>query len=694
MKYFRDGEYELASDIFFELVDSDNNNHKAWNSLGVCLTKLEDYNQAAECFRNAVTLCPENQIYKKNLDGVEKKIPDVLPAYYEFKVFHELKRVIKKIRTDSTDFACLILSIFLLGLFIIAPLIGALKDSPARNIIGLCAALFFGFFMVSFFVRNLVLLGVRVKHLIMGIAVIAIVILPVFYLLNYPIVEYVQPMNSTANLDSYKSTIPLPMSNSGNGGASEYADGKNSISSSDEFIKNCSNPIADFRYQILDYDPYQISFYDTSDTLFSQISTSTWDFGDNTTSQEKKTIHTYAGSPRKYLVNLTVGNECGKVHSTQKYIDPNCSNLSPAMVEYPLIGNAPLQVTFTDISKPISQITLWRWIFGDGESFVTSDPSQRNVTHTYTQIGKYYASLIVENGCKQTFIATNVITVLGSGSISGNIWSDKNGDGIHNNDETNLTGWQVVLEELQGNEWVPYQIMNTDSTGDYWFSISHTGSTYRVRELLPDPGSWQIINGSNHILPNISESLPMYEQRVVYTVNFGNKEVKQERFHEVSLLTSRSGNISPGGKISWTQIENEGIATINGSTHPLKEGDICEISYLIPNNESSISIAGGMVISELPNVSFSVNQKIKSEGSCNQIIVPKMMNYDSTIQLTIEPEKSAYTYLLWDGMSIPINWKQKVILNALIPTGEQKMKLKIIPDQIFFSGRASSYELI
>ncbi|MDD4137941.1 MAG: PKD domain-containing protein, partial [Methanoregula sp.] len=61
-----------------------------------------------------------------------------------------------------------------------------------------------------------------------------------------------------------------------------------------------------------------------------------------------------------------------------------------------IVGGVPLAVQFTDLST-VSSPTEWNWSFGDGSSFVTSDPARKNAGHTYLAPGTYTVSLNVTN---------------------------------------------------------------------------------------------------------------------------------------------------------------------------------------------------------------------------------------------------------------------------------------------------------
>lgn len=73
MALFKSAQYRAAAEQFALVTEEDENNHKAWNALGICLSKVGNYDQAATCFDNAVTLAPDNATYKKNRAGNEKK---------------------------------------------------------------------------------------------------------------------------------------------------------------------------------------------------------------------------------------------------------------------------------------------------------------------------------------------------------------------------------------------------------------------------------------------------------------------------------------------------------------------------------------------------------------------------------------------------------------------------------------------
>lgn len=75
LKLFRDGDFVGASREFQKAVEQDENNAKAWNALGICFSKLGEYENAGTCYDNALMLDPGNTTYEKNLDKNNQKIP-------------------------------------------------------------------------------------------------------------------------------------------------------------------------------------------------------------------------------------------------------------------------------------------------------------------------------------------------------------------------------------------------------------------------------------------------------------------------------------------------------------------------------------------------------------------------------------------------------------------------------------------
>lgn len=66
MQYYREGKYKSAQDVFHQLVEEFEEDHKSWNALGVTCSQLGDNDTAEVCFNNALFLSPDTERYAKN----------------------------------------------------------------------------------------------------------------------------------------------------------------------------------------------------------------------------------------------------------------------------------------------------------------------------------------------------------------------------------------------------------------------------------------------------------------------------------------------------------------------------------------------------------------------------------------------------------------------------------------------------
>jgi PKD repeat protein len=112
-----------------------------------------------------------------------------------------------------------------------------------------------------------------------------------------------------------------------------------------------------------------------------------WDFGDNTTSNERNPTHRYA-VPGSYDVNLTVTRGSDRDSSTHVV---NVGGVPITdFVGTPRSGNIGELITFTDRTE--NHPTEWSWEFGD--TATSADP---NPTHSYQLKGIYTVSLTAKN---------------------------------------------------------------------------------------------------------------------------------------------------------------------------------------------------------------------------------------------------------------------------------------------------------
>jgi PKD repeat protein len=113
---------------------------------------------------------------------------------------------------------------------------------------------------------------------------------------------------------------------------------------------------------------------------------------------------------------MMAGGRNGKVtcYSGGENATPHPTNITAEFTASPLIGTAPLLVSFTDLSvAENTTITTWQWDFNtDG----TIDSTTQNPSWTYPDAGTYTVSLRVSDGhISDTETKENYITVLPPG---------------------------------------------------------------------------------------------------------------------------------------------------------------------------------------------------------------------------------------------------------------------------------------
>lgn len=74
MKLFKAKRYEDAANAFKEATEQNDQDHASWNGLGICLSKLGNYETAGICFDNALVIAPGKETYQKNRDKNAEKI--------------------------------------------------------------------------------------------------------------------------------------------------------------------------------------------------------------------------------------------------------------------------------------------------------------------------------------------------------------------------------------------------------------------------------------------------------------------------------------------------------------------------------------------------------------------------------------------------------------------------------------------
>jgi PKD repeat protein len=138
--------------------------------------------------------------------------------------------------------------------------------------------------------------------------------------------------------------------------------------------------------------PLKVQFTDSSTPPPQEWN---WSFGDGNVSPDQNTNNTYYKNGN-YTVNLTVkinGLYYTKIFPDYITVAPQAPNAS--FISFVKNGTAPLFIQFNDTSS--NYPTSWDWNFGDGSMFNTTDPSQKNQSHTFRTVKLYNVTLNASN---------------------------------------------------------------------------------------------------------------------------------------------------------------------------------------------------------------------------------------------------------------------------------------------------------
>jgi gliding motility-associated-like protein len=154
-------------------------------------------------------------------------------------------------------------------------------------------------------------------------------------------------------------------------------------------LRIATNVEAKFETPVAGCAPYLATFNNT--TLAGQQFY--WNFGDGSISRETSPSHLYA-VPGSYIITLigvdsTTCNISDTISATIVVSDKPTANFTAAP-QPPLVNTS---ITFTNQSSP--DAVRFKWIFGDGDSLVTT--SQQAVQHEYNSTGTFNACLIAYN---------------------------------------------------------------------------------------------------------------------------------------------------------------------------------------------------------------------------------------------------------------------------------------------------------
>jgi len=136
------------------------------------------------------------------------------------------------------------------------------------------------------------------------------------------------------------------------------------------------------------------TFTDLSDSRAGEISSRQWDFGDGTKSDVQNPVHFFSGSGIFYVKLIVTVNTIDYSRTKQVIVKPK----PVADFTYTPLSVGGELMKFDNLTETAgTEVTEWKWDFGDGSVFYGRDPSP----HGYLSTGFFTVRLSItcSNGC-------------------------------------------------------------------------------------------------------------------------------------------------------------------------------------------------------------------------------------------------------------------------------------------------------
>ena len=139
------------------------------------------------------------------------------------------------------------------------------------------------------------------------------------------------------------------------------------------------------------------------------IATYSWDFGDGATGSGQTATHSFR-DPGTYAVQLTVTDFVDRSATTTQIVSVGAGATPGASFTFSPLSPIPGQAVNFNASgstaAPDRRIVRYRWDFGDGAT-----GSGERVSHTYSMVGDFNVTLVVEDDAGRESVATQTVAV-------------------------------------------------------------------------------------------------------------------------------------------------------------------------------------------------------------------------------------------------------------------------------------------
>lgn len=228
--------------------------------------------------------------------------------------------------------------------------------------------------------------------------------------------------------------------------------------------------------------PLTVQFTDQTHWSEGNIVGWYWQFGDGATSTQQHPSHTYPylSSGQAYDVSLTTTTRWGQENTTVKaaYIVVGTVAEGDFTVDFtgtPVNGTSPLTVAFTaNVSPAETNITTWRWGFGDG-----TEGFGQTVSHTYNTYASDASFDVTLVGIASGSGTSNTTTKAGYITINGS----SGGGGVASLSTVKV---RFVVQDYVGQRFENVTVTATP--------LESTGPWAWLEDLLGVPGTVDVQN--------------------------------------------------------------------------------------------------------------------------------------------------------------------------------------------------------
>lgn len=176
------------------------------------------------------------------------------------------------------------------------------------------------------------------------------------------------------------------------------------------YITVFKNPVAGLKGSVLfGCSPLTVQFENKSTLGDAPLSSILWDFGDGNTIDASSPTHTYR-TDGEFDVSLLItdANGCQDKNTAKKLIEVDRIPDLTFEADVTFACEAPLSVSFDNLSTKLKSGDQFLWNFGDGNTSTLKSPN-----HTYTSKGEFDVSLTVTtpNGCSRKITRSKYIKI-------------------------------------------------------------------------------------------------------------------------------------------------------------------------------------------------------------------------------------------------------------------------------------------